>query len=401
MEMNRTHECGQIIVDPIDYDSRDDLSQVANDSHHHQLPYQLGYIPEKTTDPRELFAMRYREANESWSCHWNRFALKTKDYIVANRTRCVDTRNTGFGTVYQRHGSVGGRYVVNVEVFKSATSTVHSVLSLRYCPSINQTVWLSKLQNCIIPVSRGYHFAHAFELEGAVTAFAIIRHPVRRFVSGYTEMIKHFTWCQEHSPFCQDSHKAKPPAALLLALNQTGEEPHRFNAFVDLFTSKGFNILEDYILPISTKDDGHGDGLDDDDGETTARREQKEEILPNNGLVSYATGMLHCLSQMWFLSQYPGRILYLARLEDNLGSKINWIKKNVMNLTLSEKEIKAAFRKVHSYDSRWGTPNLEYILKRPGMYQRSIQKLNDYFQQELEFFGYEPLMFGRDAKPAP
>jgi len=72
-----------------------------------------------------------------------------------------------------------------------------------------------------------------------------------------------------------------------------------------------------------------------------------------------------------------------------------------MNLTLSEKEIKAAFRKVHSYDSRWGTPNLEYILKRPGMYQRSIQKLNDYFQQELEFFGYEPLMFGRDAKPAP
>mmetsp|Transcript_18147 Transcript_18147/g.30069 ORF Transcript_18147/g.30069 Transcript_18147/m.30069 type:complete len:338 (-) Transcript_18147:169-1182(-) len=333
--------------------------------------------------------MRYPEANESWSCHWNRFSLRTKDYIVANRTRCVDTRDTGFGTVYQRHGSVGGRYVVNVEVFKSATSSLHSVLSLRYCPSINQTVWLSKLQNCIIPVNRGYHFAQGFNLEGAVTAFAVIRHPVKRFISGYTEMIKHFTWCQELSSFCQDGHKTKPPSALFLALNQTGEEPHRFNAFVDLFTSKGFNILEDYVS-ISANDDGNGSERAED--EASGRRGQEEEILPNNGLVSYATGMLHCLSQMWFLSQYPGRILYLTRLEDNLGSKVNWLKMNVMNLTLSEKEKKLAFRRVHSYDSRWGTPSLKYILKRPDMYQRSIEKLNDYFQQELDFFGYEPLM---------
>mmetsp|Transcript_23553 Transcript_23553/g.32952 ORF Transcript_23553/g.32952 Transcript_23553/m.32952 type:complete len:116 (+) Transcript_23553:113-460(+) len=99
--------------------------------------------------------------------------------------------------------------------------------------------------------------------------------------------------------------------------------------------------------------------------------------------VLQADTLLHLMSQMLFLSRYPGKLHYLGRTE-KMKESISFVKKELLGL---ENISNAAVRKSNVHESSgdmW--PSDKYLEER-----EAIDKLNRFFKEEMEILGYYPL----------
>mmetsp|Transcript_18947 Transcript_18947/g.26391 ORF Transcript_18947/g.26391 Transcript_18947/m.26391 type:complete len:421 (+) Transcript_18947:58-1320(+) len=313
---------------------------------------ELRWIPEVTRDPRELFALRYPDTNTSWTCPRLPNSIRSIDDVVANRTSCADARRIGLGIMFMNPQMPGVRFAF-AEVLKSATSTVEYTIDKHHCPRIYHDVQIPRLGNCIVAVAKGIH--SVVDTEQTI-AFTFVRHPIHRFISGYRQVFLHWLVL-----YPKDKRK-KIPQAMREILD--AQEPERFHKVVDFFVSNGLGMIDPFL----------SDG----------------DQIPNFLEDQLAMGFMHLISQMWFLSQYPGKIDYIGKIE-NLHEQITWVRTNLMGLKMAPNTEPLYNRHLRQDEDNFECPTLKYILANKDQYRSSLDKLNKYFARELDFFEYEPL----------
>mmetsp|Transcript_8557 Transcript_8557/g.12088 ORF Transcript_8557/g.12088 Transcript_8557/m.12088 type:complete len:375 (-) Transcript_8557:392-1516(-) len=229
----------------------------------------------------------------------------------------------------------GGKVLQYVDISKSGSSTAKRLMGL-----------CGKAPGC--HVSYGYKEMTEKTQEN-VTAFAILRHPIERFISGYGTIMQRLQWyvrmCEKHRDILWPLDSGR------LAQIFRMEEPRRFRMFVDFFLDEGDNMIENF--PFYYFDCG---------------------ILP------------HVMSQTWFMNLYPGRIQYVGKIE-NATQDISWLIHKVVGV-----EINAATLVVNKNEGghmqkfrRLGKDWKTYLLTHE---RKSIELLNDFFSPELKAFGY-------------
>eukprot|EP00466_Bigelowiella_natans_P004793 jgi/Bigna1/135019/aug1.27_g9727 len=320
----------------------------------------ISWIPEITADPRTILRMHLsqRKQLQKWECPGNPFSVMGPEDIAANRTRCLQLDQGIVGFLYTTKHSPG-RLFAYVENYKVGSTTIVDNLDEHHCPhvasfkgmhdkAINNSV------NCLVTLQRGGYdiiAKHSMAKQQPITAFSFVRHPVDRFVSGYATMLLHFDWNYKNL-----TSRTKQLMDL--------KEPQRFSAFVDYITDQGTRIVE----PFTRKCNGDGQ----------ARVEKVENFFTSEE----AAGYLHMFSQTWFLSQYPGRIQYIGKFENNFNSSLKWIMTDLMSLSKVYSISRNNKRmKLYSFTKKY--------LKEPSLRQ-TIERLNRYFAFELDLFGYKP-----------
>mmetsp|Transcript_30368 Transcript_30368/g.48730 ORF Transcript_30368/g.48730 Transcript_30368/m.48730 type:complete len:126 (+) Transcript_30368:559-936(+) len=117
-----------------------------------------------------------------------------------------------------------------IDIFKSGSSSLKRELLPHLCPPqklIYDGIPGDPDRDCLVLLRRGYMRLNQTDLSN-VTAFATVRHPVRRFISGYgTVMHRSRSYKQI---FQADGDMIAKIARM--------KEPHRFRACVDWFTTK-------------------------------------------------------------------------------------------------------------------------------------------------------------------
>eukprot|EP00471_Norrisiella_sphaerica_P013543 CAMPEP_0184499178 /NCGR_PEP_ID=MMETSP0113_2-20130426/40846_1 /TAXON_ID=91329 /ORGANISM="Norrisiella sphaerica, Strain BC52" /LENGTH=350 /DNA_ID=CAMNT_0026886999 /DNA_START=526 /DNA_END=1574 /DNA_ORIENTATION=+ len=251
-------------------------------------------------------------------CAWNRRAARSPEDNMFNRSRCIGdlpevyknwtcgeqimkrtygfklvltnthTNNTG-EEIGHRRGHVAFRYI---EIPKAGSSFIKYPMQslLDTCAaavSLSSDLIVDRLWYGLVPENRlsgGVEREERGEKESGDDAigFSFVRHPVRRFISGYGTIIHrlaHPDNVQRLRGFVWEWGGVKNLAGMK-ELDQIwrSPEPQRFRSFVDLYLRLG------------------------------------------DGLLSYDFGsrcplMAHVLSQTWFMNLYAGQIQYLGRLE--------------------------------------------------------------------------------------
>eukprot|EP00471_Norrisiella_sphaerica_P011960 CAMPEP_0184501352 /NCGR_PEP_ID=MMETSP0113_2-20130426/47427_1 /TAXON_ID=91329 /ORGANISM="Norrisiella sphaerica, Strain BC52" /LENGTH=383 /DNA_ID=CAMNT_0026890085 /DNA_START=153 /DNA_END=1304 /DNA_ORIENTATION=- len=313
----------------------------------------LKWIPEKTQDPRQVFAHLYPDVKKDWTCVKNPYSIRSQDDVKANMSTCTEATRMGLGIVYKNPRKLN-ETVIFAEVYKAASSTITRTLArTHYCPPINHATMYPVLGNCIVAMGKGLQ--SPADTKDAV-AFTFVRHPVERFVSGYRQIF------QMWNRFYPERKKKKTPVEMVNILNM--EEPARFHKIVDLFVTKGIGIIDPLI--------------------------SGDRVIPNFNEDELIVGFAHIFSQMWYISQYPGEISYIGKVED-LEDQLAWVRTNLMGLRLDSGSAKLKNAHLASREPKFGCPSTKDILSNRAEYQFSLDKLNIYFAREMEFFGYQPL----------
>eukprot|EP00466_Bigelowiella_natans_P015089 jgi/Bigna1/126391/aug1.2_g1099 len=201
-------------------------------------------------------------------------------------------------------------------------------------------------RDCLVLLRRGYMRLNQTDLSN-VTAVATVRHPVRRFISGY------------------------------------GTVMHRSRSYKQIFQADGdmgVDIMAPYII--------------DSNGSHTLTNALQVDTL------------LHLMSQMLFLSRYPGKVHYLGQTE-NMKESISFVKKELLGLENidDDDDDDDDDKEESSEEGKWRRcPDTE--VRRNNVHESSgdmwssdryleereaIDKLNRFFREEMEILGYDPL----------
>jgi len=168
----------------------------------------------------------------------------------------------------------------------------------------------------------------------AAKAFAFVRHPVARFVSGYQMVMRHLVWFLQIKPISELRDCVTKKLLDVVSMR----EPSRFRRFVNLFFRNGFNILGLYRCPFST-------------------------CLMN-----------HVLPQSWFLNKWQGSYAFIGHLESRKMSLKRLCRLLGTNVSLPHN---------NPNDAKWAGE-----LQRE---RQSLQKVHDYFREEMHWLGYKAL----------
>lgn len=162
---------------------------------------------------------------------------------------------------------------------------------------------------------------------GSTKAFAFIRHPITRFLSGYGTVISRLNITLKWSTSIDSVLKSIFDMP----------EPQRFNEFVDLFVKQGEKVVPLYRMPGSCI-------------------------------------MQHVMSQTWFLNFWPGPI-DLYRVEGIVDEVKRLAEFTQLDLSLPHK------------DPNNGHIDEKLLMEQIA----SMQKLHSYFKADMTRFGYQPL----------
>jgi hypothetical protein len=242
--------------------------------------------------------LKDRTSND-YNCARSSFLMSSQEDVLSQRTACSNThllRHIEFDgnkcdNPYGRFIQAPGHNFFYVEIPKTGSSSVKSMLN-RY------------LTDHAIPFN---------ETDiGSIKAFAFIRHPITRFLSGYGTVMKRL----KMGTTCID-----PVLKFVLDM----PEPQRFNEFVDLFVKQGEKVIPLY----------HCSGL--------------------------PCVMQHVMSQTWFLNFWPGPT-DLYRVEGLVDEVKRLAELTQLDLSLPQKnsneghidqklfmEQNASMQKLHSY----------------------------------------------------
>jgi len=163
---------------------------------------------------------------------------------------------------------------------------------------------------------------------GSTKAFAFIRHPITRFLSGYGTIMRRLKVTLN-----MGSTSIDPVLKSVLYM----PEPQRFNEFVDLFVKQGEKVVLLYRSP------------------------------------GYCI-MQHVMSQTWFLNFWPGPV-DLYRVEGFVDEVKRLAEFTQLDLSLP-----------HA-NSNEGNPDKMLFMEQIA----SMQKLHSYFKADMTRFGYPPL----------
>lgn len=267
-----------------------------------------------------------KSARSAW-CARSRHIVPSPEDLLARRKKCSN-KHVLRRREFNKCGNGYGRYIRNakddvlfyVEIPKTGSSSVKSMIK-------------EHLDTTGLRIPRGESDV------GGTRAFAFVRHPVTRFVSGYGTIINR----------TQDQGDLGPHLRFL----QNMTEPQRFNKFVELFVKHGTRILQWYTGP-------------------TRSSKSTSSWAPGNNCVFH-----HVMSQTWFLNFWPGPVqLYDV---DNFADEVRKLGAFAgLNLTLPQ---------VNQHEG-------SHLVDRDVIMQqnRSLQLLHEYFRTEMSQFGYKSLL---------
>lgn len=167
-----------------------------------------------------------------------------------------------------------------------------------------------------------------------IPAFAFIRHPIPRFISGYGTIVNRM-----HAKTQKDC--VDPELHFLFDT----PEPQRFNMFVDLFVKHGAGILKLYHC---------------------AELDPTKKVSP--------CVMHHVMSQTWFLNLWPGPV------------DVYHVETMAADMATISQNTKITFRVPPILNRNEGNLNRGLIMAQ----HDSLAKLHLYFKKDMERFGYQP-----------
>mmetsp|Transcript_10027 Transcript_10027/g.19798 ORF Transcript_10027/g.19798 Transcript_10027/m.19798 type:complete len:324 (+) Transcript_10027:89-1060(+) len=254
-------------------------------------PYQVSIAPNRTADPREVYARRYLEG-KNFSCESQPSQIMTKEYEVAGRSSCFHTEFDNFGHLFF-HRKNPHKLFFWMDIFKSGSSTMKKMLSTYMCPKMDFWGPFEQPEDCLVLVENGCLHVQSRDITN-VTAFAVVRHPVKRFISGLRTVNSRM----------QEKWRGTTPCRAREIAQM--EEPERFKTWVNYVTTKGIDVFEEFLI-------------------------KNGSVIPPRSLNNEADILSHLMSQLWFISRYPGKIHYLLRLED-MHKEIDWLFHDLIGL---------------------------------------------------------------------
>ncbi|GAB5359568.1 hypothetical protein AAMO2058_000554600 [Amorphochlora amoebiformis] len=316
------------------------------------------FLPAKSMDPREVMKKDLPDTWPFlWKCPGNPYAIPGPEDLASTRSTCLEIYEGALGFMFlnRRYPEEIVSYVENYKA--GSTSIVETILRNR-CPNIQlKHLRPYGMVNCVIPIRRGYqNITQEYNLT-KVKAFTIVRHPVKKFISGYGTAMIHFNIA---------GRRIRPP---YLATLCKVEEPKRFVEFVNLFVEKGLDIVNPYL---------------------------KNGKLLNFWKSFEAAGFMHMFSQTWFMSLYPGPIEYIGRVE-SIEEDMQYLLQQHLHLnTTGEflwKNSEESESKRNENNTIFQPPwkRSRYLTSDDPDVRGAIDKLNRYFRVELRAFGYDPL----------
>jgi len=343
-------------------------------------------------DPREIMIEMRPSLAFAHKCRASPFAIMSPEDVIQNRSHCladnpesnkpkwtcaeqVMRRTYGFSLVLreqiadnvEEEGVQQKKSFRYVEVPKSGSSFVKYNMKplLDACLSGRAAHGAKSVPTAIsaeMVASRDwYGLVPGEELPANEVAFTFIRHPVKRFISGYgtimtrLETAEHqlrlggmiFEWGKlkhlEHMEGLREIWRMREPA--------------RFDAFVSHYLQWGDQLL-----------------------------------IYDFG--SHCPLMAHVLSQTWFLNLYAGRILHVGRTEKGtMDADYQHFFSNVAGLQGScvRAFVDDARRKGAHLNRDEGRGRILQVEQYQKVARRSIERLNENFAVELKVFGFEPL----------
>ena len=265
-------------------------------------------------DPRSL--PQCREVFGAWS----NYSVRTVEDVLASR-RSPDSRHWLMGNPY-------GVLIDNVTSYDEGRNIPLIYVEIPKAGSSTMKATLGSCKHRFQLVNKVFRMTSDIVSRGAI-AFAIVREPLERFLSGYAT-IRHRIG--DGKPFAE-----------------TMSELQRFQTFVDLLTSMGEGVLK---LPLPIGPSG-------------------QEI--------YRHVWFHTFSQMWFLEQFPHEVRHILHLE-TIEADIAALGRRVQ-LPVCKHFMSANAREGGSMVNR-------SMLRAEA--PDAISKVVDYFRQDYACLGYEP-----------
>jgi len=343
-------------------------------------------------DPREIMIVMRPNLAFSQKCRANPFAIMSPEDIIQNRSHCladnpesnrpnwtcseqVMRRTYGFSLVLREGmaGNVGNageteekknsfRYV---EIPKSGSSFIKYNMKalIEACKprKAARGAKNSSLTAEIVASSDWYGLVPRERLPANEVAFTFVRHPVRRFISGYGTIMTRFETA-EHQLRLGGMIFEWGKLKHLRNMKRLREiwrmrEPGRFDAFVSHYLQMGDQLL-----------------------------------MYDFG--SHCPLMAHVLSQTWFLNLYAGRILHVGRAEKGMMDT-DYVHFFTEVVGLQGDCVRAfvdGARRSGAHSNRdEGRGRILQVEQYQKVARGSIERLNENFAIELKVFGFEPL----------
>jgi len=263
------------------------------------------------------------------------WVVETPEDRAFGRKNCVSDYGVCWGEfrnhIYGRTCQCGDKTLQYIEIPKTGSSSVNALMR--------------KLCKAPCQFKKGYkHITE--ETAKTYTTFTLMRHPVERFISGYGTIA-----------FRGANHRAEGildlPENSRVRKMWEMDEPDRFHEFVNLF-------LETYdTLP--------------------------NKYAPKGVLCGF---FAHVLSQSFFWNVYPGDIHYTASTR-NASAALNEMWEKAFGVQIHETIW--ANRDEGSKVTKDGEKKRSWKEEVMENDRVSIEKLNEFFKDEMETFGFEPL----------
>mmetsp|Transcript_30230 Transcript_30230/g.59216 ORF Transcript_30230/g.59216 Transcript_30230/m.59216 type:complete len:421 (+) Transcript_30230:110-1372(+) len=360
-------------------------------------------------DPRQVMLEMHGDLGFE-KCVGNPMAVKSPEDIRANRSVCLHDvdpksyrhnwtcaeqamrRTYGFSLVFspnnvmpdapdntRRTSDVGeGGHEIRRFRYVEIPKTGSSLVKYQLGSLLDKCGPSKKYGNAVVIADRDWYGLRPPEsLERNEEAFAFIRHPVKRFISGYGTIMRRLGRKENQERlrgFVFEWGMKKLKGMKELKRIWSLPEPERFDVFVDHYLELG------------------------------------------DGLLMYDFGgncplMAHVLSQTWFLNLYSKPIKYIGRTEtlnddyrhffgDIVGLRTDCVAGHVSELTTTDSQANtgdasnAVNREIavnpinRREGQKAGVREDVYYLREC---RSSVAKLNDHFRVEMDAFGYAPV----------